>query len=345
MMRIFVIILTAFVLTTSCACSENTGVTYYVSPNGSDDNSGTEIDEPLLTVQRGIDSLDSGDKLIILPGVYNEACYFDSEEYDELVTIEGKSGAILDGKGIEYEGLIIECSSNIRVSGLEVRNYKCAGINVLDSSNIIVSDNKVHDNGFDSSDYEWDHEGYGINLKYSENTVTDGNIVYANGPSHEIIDKFGKLGTGINTYELYDSQIINNKIYDNRGGGILIEDGIDIIATGNTSKNHRVEAYYDPKYPEEGKWWCGGIWIDGGSLVLVSNNSFVDNKAGILISNFDEQEPYGYEIKKNKLSFNYYGIEIMDFTPPLDKNVINIVNNKYHKNKHDLYFDDAQDKE
>lgn len=51
----------------------NVGVTYYVSKTGSDSNSGTTSADPKLTIAAGLALLSAGDRLIIGPGVYDEA--------------------------------------------------------------------------------------------------------------------------------------------------------------------------------------------------------------------------------------------------------------------------------
>ncbi len=142
-------------------------------------------------------------------------------------------------------------------------------------------------------------------------------------------------------YYLFQTRLpYNNQIYDNRGGGILIEDGINIVSYGNIISNHRVEAYYDPCCPEERKWWCGGIWIDGSSFVETDNNTFINNKAGILISNFDEQYSCGYQIINCKFNYNHSGIEIMDFTPSVEEDIIRIEDNIFIKNINKIFFNE-----
>ena len=47
-----------------------TGETYYVSPKGDDGNAGTSEDQPFQMVQHAVDTMKTGDKLVVLDGVY-----------------------------------------------------------------------------------------------------------------------------------------------------------------------------------------------------------------------------------------------------------------------------------
>ncbi|MFC1763503.1 right-handed parallel beta-helix repeat-containing protein [Planctomycetota bacterium] len=53
-----------------CATATASAATYYVSPAGSDRNSGTSEDQPFRVVQHAVDRMHSGDTLVVLDGIY-----------------------------------------------------------------------------------------------------------------------------------------------------------------------------------------------------------------------------------------------------------------------------------
>lgn len=321
------------------ASSALTAKTVYVSLNGSNSNDGLSEGAALRSVQIACDRLDDGDTLIILPGTYHQSFYFDNERFRKTVKILGEGEVIFDGEHSDYYALTIEGSRGIIVSNIEVRNYNMTGINVLGSNSIVIQDCTTINNGGDSTEWTWYNEGYGINAKYSSNVIIRRNIVMENGPNPEITAQYGSLGTGINTYELENSQIVDNITRDNRGGGILVEDGFNVVVTGNESTGHRAKSYLIPSQPELGQWWCGGIWIDGGSNITVRNNTFSDNIAGVYISNIDEQVCYGFLVDDNTVSNNRYGMYIHYYTRRTPESVLEITDrNHLDSNERDWFY-------
>ena len=63
-----------------------TAETYYVGPSGDDGNQGTSEDQPFQMVQHAIDAMRSGDKLVVLDGVYTGTLKLKSG-----ITIEAKN--------------------------------------------------------------------------------------------------------------------------------------------------------------------------------------------------------------------------------------------------------------
>jgi len=318
-------------------------------------NSGLDRNNPLPSIYSAFGSfggsLQPGDTIVISPrtsGTYDEQNMIVNRCFNNTVTIIGAQEVVLDGQ-VDLEGqtvldgqivlrdqegisgaIYIERSSNIIISGLKVRNYKAYGIYAVGSFDVKVVDNQVFNNGSnnlaevvnnDESVSVVGKEGHGIDFRYSYNMIADSNIVYENCPSQLIQDTYGRLGTGINTYGLRNSKIINNIIYDNRGGGILVEYGIDVRVNDNDVYGHRYEVFKDPKTPADGKWHCGGIWVDSGTKIYINGNIFSDNIAGIFLTNLhlwggepDPNDPQKtinvFTITNNELTDNNYGIEI-----------------------------------
>ena len=126
-----------------------TGVTYYVSPVGSDTNPGT-ITEPWFTIQHAADTMVAGDTLLLRGGTYNESVItaHDGNTTEGYITFSAYLGErpIINGANVsESQNGFIIVNNYIRLSGLEIENWNENGIWVENSHHIEISDCKVHD--------------------------------------------------------------------------------------------------------------------------------------------------------------------------------------------------------
>lgn len=290
---------------------------------------GKEI-QSLNTFREAIELINGGETILIRNNTHNKSLNIENKKYTIPIKIMGEKNTIYDGKKVLEIGINIKKCTNIDIINLKFKNYKTAGITVKFSNNVRIKNCTVYDNGFDS---KYKHkEGFGIDTQYNKNVEIKNNVVYNNGPK-KILRENGILGTGINTYALTDSFIINNITYNNNGGGILVEDGINVIVDGNeTYGNNKIAT-------EEGRpdWWCGGIWLDGGCNIYITNNIVYNNMAGLYISNIDSQEVRNYIVKNNYVYNNVYGFYFVGlgidpvnnsvFTDISNNNIINNDNN------------------
>ena len=149
-----------FVLLTlsSLTLFAQSGSIYYVSKNGSDNNSGS-FTAPWLTIQHAANTVTAGATVYVETGVYNESVNFPaSGTASNYITFENYPGqsAVIDGTGLTpsgTQGLVnIVNQSYITVSGFEIRNYTTskaavtpAGIWVTGSgSGLNLLNNLVH---------------------------------------------------------------------------------------------------------------------------------------------------------------------------------------------------------
>lgn len=280
---------------------------YYVSKNGNNNNDGQSIETAFKTIARAFEVVKPGETIQVLAGTYNEELY---PEYlgnlNAAITLKGENGStILDGQRTKKIGIWCENCTNLVFDDLEIRNYTDIGIGAFLSSNITMRNLTVHNNGFAVQLLGWELEGYGIDVDECSNILIEENDVYQNGPNPQLPDIL--MGTGINTFECTDCTIRNNQSYENIGGGILVEDGVNVLVEGNNVYNNDLDATID-------EWWDGGIWIDGGHDIIIRNNRFTGNLGpGIEISDEDFQKPYGYVLENNICTGNYYGIFIWNF--------------------------------
>ena len=90
-------------------------ISYYVSPDGDDQNSGTAPAEPFKTIQLAVDLAQPGDTINLAPGVYLQDVISKRDgRPDAPIAIEGPSGAVLKGGGgdrifeINHDNLTLE---------------------------------------------------------------------------------------------------------------------------------------------------------------------------------------------------------------------------------------------
>ncbi len=282
--------------------------TYYVSTDGYDEATGTDVHASFRTVRKALESVRPGGTIRIAPGVYEESLGLEScGGMDSTITITGYRGRpIFDGKNSRPIAFFCEGSAHVLFQHLEIRNYTDIGIGSTLSHHISFKDLIVYSNGHRVQLKDWEIEGYGIHVDESSQVLVENNNVFLNGPSPKVSpDRL--LGTGINTYRITDSVIRGNDTHHNIGGGILVEDSEDVLVEDN-------EVYANDLDAMEDEWWDGGIWLDGGKDVTVRNNHFYDNMGpGIEISDEDRQNPTGYILENNHSHDNSYGIFIWNF--------------------------------
>jgi parallel beta-helix repeat protein len=280
---------------------------YFVSTGGSDANDGKSKGNAFRTIARAFKAVKPGQTIQALAGTYYENITLENlGNASAAITLRGEQGAtILDGQNSRTMGIWCENCQNLVFEDLEFRNYTDVGIGAYLSSGITMQNLTVHNNGFAVQLTSWEFEGYGIHIDECSSVVIAGNDVYENGPNPQLPDIL--MGTGINTFGCTDCTIRDNLSHDNIGGGILVEDGVNVLVEGNNVYDNDLDATAD-------EWWDGGLWVDGGHDITIRNNTFTNNLGpGIEISDEDYQNPYGYILENNICTGNYYGIYIWNF--------------------------------
>jgi parallel beta-helix repeat protein len=286
------------------------GDTIFVSPGGDDANPGDSRERPLKTLASALCNLRPGQTLQILPGTYHESVIMGAfGTSDQPIIIQGEDQKpVLDGENRRTMGIALVESVNIIVANLEFRNYTDEGLQVIEGSDITIQDNLFIANGRASIDPDADGEGFGVNVDGTHGVQIVGNEASQNGPAPNRVQR-GTLGTGINTYEIQDAIIRDNYSHNNIGGGLLVEDSINVTVEGNRISQNELDA--------GGDYWDGGIWIDGGHDIILRDNIITDNHGpGLEISDEDVQYPkasYGYVIEGNEIRRNLFGIYLFNF--------------------------------
>ncbi len=300
---------------------------YYVSPKGDDGFDGLTRKTAFATLKHALTVVRPGDEIRVLPGTYSESLMLvNVGEPGARITIRGIGKTpVFSGRRSDSMGFWCEHCENLTLENLSFCNYTDVGAGVYRSKHITMRNLKVHHNGFAPRLKGWEIEGYGIHIDCSRDISIQNSRVYRNGPDPR---PHGVLGTGINTFECTDCLIRGNRSYHNIGGGILVEDGVNVRVEKNRVKYNYLDATEDER-------WAGGIWVDGGHDVLVKGNIVQKNMGpGVQISDEDHQKPYGYVLQNNVITHNKHGIYIWNFKirgfPP--DRVLRRLKNKIRRN-------------
>ncbi len=259
---------------------------HYVSPNGDNSNPGT-IALPWLTIQFGLNQLDSFDTLNVLSGIFTESISIPLSNI--YLRNYSSDSPVIDAAGNTLQLAIITITdkSNITIDGFEMKNniqIDAQGILIEGAgSDITIKNCVIHDIHFSSNP----------NATVNENTNAQGIIVY---------------GTN-ETTAITNLKIENNELYNCRLGyseGIAVNGNVDgFMVTGNTVHDLTnigiVVIGHEGTCPDPANdqarnglvknnvahhcispyATCGGIYIDGGKIITVENNISYHNGFGI----------------------------------------------------------------
>lgn len=200
------------------------GMVYYVSPTGSDTNSGSST-SPFKTFAKAVSILKPGDTLQVTPGTYSEAL---------IVSVSGTSTAPInvignqakiDVKSAKNTAIKIS-GSYVNLSGFEVTGATDAGIGIP-GKYVTVKNNIIHDNVTQNGigTCGTSTTGWSSALKVGvggQNIVISGNTVYNN------------CGEGIAITRGVGVRVENNTSYDNWAQNIYIDNSPYTVVQNNT---------------------------------------------------------------------------------------------------------------
>jgi len=221
--------------------------TFYVNPDGSDDNDGLAPDRPFRTLFRAVDGLTAGDVVYVAPGEYplqpttpgeprpTEVAEFRdvlgtaAQPVSLIADITGeKTGTdpgdvVVDGDDAAI-GLRVSRSTHIIIDGFRIisaRGNNGAGIQVRSGSDDVTVRNCVIT---DSGD--------GVRVENSNDALIFNNLIYGND----------NRGIRISNGSVRAS-VINNTIVSNRDRGVAIggANAQNIAPTGATLRNNLIQ--------------------------------------------------------------------------------------------------------
>lgn len=280
------------------------GASFFVSTNGNDASSGTQS-EPFRTLQHAAMEAKPGDTVNVLGGIYCQQLSITSgSATGEYITFRSQPGqiAILDGSCMKPPHgktamIHLHDVSYIRIEHLEVRNYATAdrqsvpcGICIDgQGSHIELLNNNVHNvaqtypgrNGPGSG-----ANGFGIAVYGTELTpITD--LVVAGNEVHNL--QTGSSESLVLNGNVTHFRVTGNRVHNNNNIGIDIigfertapDPAVDRARDGIVNENlvHDITSSGNPAYREDAN--SDGIYVDGGTQVLIERNTVHDVDFGI----------------------------------------------------------------
>lgn len=271
------------------------GPQLYVATDGDNSNAGT-IEEPLLTLEEAADRATAGTTVTIREGIYYEPLIIQhsgtKDQPIRFVAYEEEE-VRLSGKQLE-DGLedvaMIEISgkSYITIDGLEVEHVTTEHedktvIGVLingPSEHVELTNLFIHD----IATYEKDGNAHGIAV-YGDESISDIDIT-----NNTLTDlTLGWSEALVVNGDVSDFLIEDNHVHhtNNIGIDVIGYEGIaadpdrDFARNGIIRGNdvHHNSSYDNPSYGKE--YSAGGIYVDGGSDILIEENMVYQNDIGI----------------------------------------------------------------
>jgi Secretion system C-terminal sorting domain/Right handed beta helix region len=260
-------------------------INYYVSATGLNTNSGT-LASPWKTIQYSLNQMPANNILNVLAGTYTEKIIVPSN-----VIIKNYTAVlpIIDATGIASQNSILSINnkSNVTIDGLELRNNiqnDAQGILINGSgTNITIKNCKIHDIHFSSN----------VNASVNANTNAQGIIVYGTNGTTAITN------LQIQNNELYNCRLgysegiaVNGNVngFEITGNNVhnITNIGIDIIGHEGTCPTPANDQARNGLVKNNTTYYClspyatsGGLYIDGGKLITVENNTSYHNGYGI----------------------------------------------------------------
>ena len=332
---------------------------YYVSTTGSDLNPGTQT-APWRTVQHAADTARAGSSVNVRGGVYEELVSINASgnASDGYITFKSYPGetAILDAEHFTPVGksgiLTIHDQSYVRIVGFEIRNYRTAehrltplGISVTGAdSHIELLKNNVHHieqnfNGRDAPGRGGNGFGIAVYGTDAKTPITD--LVIDGNEVHHL--KTGSSESLVVNGNVTNFRITNNVVHDNNNIGIDIigfertapDPAVDQARDGVVSGNlvYNITSRGNPAYGNDQS--SDGIYVDGGTRVLIEQNVIHDVDFGIELASEHQNRATSYITARNNLIYhcNTAGVSIGGYGPERGRTEHTIViNNTLYEN-------------
>jgi hypothetical protein len=337
--------------------ASRSGVSYYVSTTGSDTSGAGTLASPWRTIQHAANMVRAGDTVNVRGGSYNESVTIGASGSVSagLITFQSYPGetAIVDGTGLSIpnnqNGLInIANQSYLLVQGLEIRNYKSTRRNVVPvgiwvtgaGSNLQFLNNHIHDitvtaTGCNANALGFAIYGTAAPASLSNITISGNQIDHLKTGCSESLTLDGNVE---------NFAIVNNQVHDNNNIGIdlIAFEGVspnpayDQARNGLVSSNevYNITSHGNPSY-SAGCWCADGIYVDGGTQILVERNLVHNVDLGIEMASEHAGKNASYITARDNLIYfgNSAGISIGGYASGVGgSDHITIVNNTLFKN-------------
>jgi hypothetical protein len=285
-----------------------------VSPHGSDSAAGTAAD-PLRSIASALRRLPDGGRVELRGGVYHQRVHLVGV-HDVTLAAYRHEHPVLSGAGlVPPSGLTalveIADSARVAVTGLEITGYRTARLEHTPAglyvhghdSAITIAGNHVHDLGNDNATLgSFDINAHGIAVYGDDPHASITGLTIADNEVDNL--HLGASESVVVNGNVDGWTIARNRIHDNDNIGIDAI-GFEPTLTGayrytelNRARNGviadntvaRIRSRGNPAYWEGGSGaaaWCNcadGIYVDGGTRIIVRGNHVVDNDIGIEVA-------------------------------------------------------------
>ena len=285
---------------------------YYVSANGSDDNTGIAPSFALKTVGKALSFVKPGDVIKIMPGTYRYSKRFIdmpvqySGKEGKYITIEAqdpddKPKVIVGGTGV-WEAVDI-VASYVILDGIEFEGFN-QQLDSLEAYNNAVTYHDFHD----QIDWNYTAQFNTNGVSVGDHDYTTTHVIIRNCVIHDFPG--GGLGASDCDYITFE----NNVIYNNAWFNMYACSGISIISPVNTDSNtgHKLIVKGNTVYNNRCMIpWCTTADFrlsDGNGIIIDVNQHPADS--GI----HKNEGPYnGRTLVLNNVSFNNGGSGIHTF--------------------------------
>jgi len=318
-----------------------TNSSFYVSTTGDDSNPGTET-APWRTVQHAADVARAGSTVNVRGGVYEELVTIkeSGNAADGYVTFRSYPGetAVLDATHFAPDGrssiLTVHNKSYVRIEGFELRNYRTAehrltplGISVMGAgSHIELLKNNVHhiEQNFGGRDAPGrGGNGFGIAVYGTDAKTPISELIIDGNEVHHL--KTGSSESLVVNGNVTNFRITNNVVHDNNNIGIdvigfehtapdpAVDQARDGVVSGNLVYN--ITSRGNPAYGDDQS--SDGIYVDGGTRVLIERNVIHDVDFGIELASEHRNRATSYVTARNNLIYhcNTAGVSIGGYAP------------------------------
>ena len=337
----FLTVFALFVCVSVSATFGQTSTSFYVSTNGDDSNPGTEA-APWRTIQHAADNARAGSTVNIRGGVYEELVNISASgnSSDGFITFRSYPGetAILDATHFTPAArtgiLTIHNQSYVRIQGLEICNLRTAehrltplGISVIGSgSHIELLKNNVHhiENTFPGRDSPGSGgNGFGIAVYGTDAKTPITDLIIDGNEVHHL--KTGSSESLVVNGNVTNFRITHNTVHDNNNIGIDVigfertapDPAVDQARDGVVSENlvYDITSRGNPAYGEDQS--SDGIYVDGGTRVLIERNVIHDVDFGIELASEHKNRATSYILARNNLIYHCHtaGVSIGGYDP------------------------------
>ncbi|HXV99826.1 MAG TPA: right-handed parallel beta-helix repeat-containing protein, partial [Anaerolineae bacterium] len=304
------------------------GNAYYVATSGDDNNPGT-LSQPWRTVQKAANTLKPGEAVYVRGGVYNERVTINvsGSASGGYITFQNyrSERPILDGTGLTVPAadtamMLITNQNYLIIHGFEIRNYKTAttgrvpvGIYVLGASHHLqIRHNRIHhiETNAPVDDDLLGADAHGIAVYGTSAPASINNLLIDSNELYNL--KLGSSEALVLNGNVELFTVTNNLVHDNDNIGLdfigyegtapdpTYDRARNGLVSGNTIFN--IDSLTNPAY--DGERSAGGIYVDGGTTIIVERNKVYSANIGIEIASEHQGRATSFITLRNNLIYN-----------------------------------------